>query len=259
MTLGGLKEGVTPLEMAYAYTTIANHGVRVSGSLASSPMGPVAIDSVKQRRARRRERAQDASGCSPRRSGEVAEGMLAGVVQGGTGKAAQIGEFAAGKTGTTENYGDAWFVGYNRQMTVAVWVGLPRRAQADEDRVPRRPGGRRHLPHRDLARLHDVVHHRPRPPRRRAGQEARDRGGARGARPRRVPAVPQQEQSGRARADPAAGRRRPSRTTPDQAPQRTPAPRQPSTPAQPQQPAPQAPAQTPTPAPGAGGGAAPTP
>ena len=45
------------------------------------------------------------------------------MVQGGTGTAAQIGEFAAGKTGTTENYGDAWFVGFNKELTVAVWVG----------------------------------------------------------------------------------------------------------------------------------------
>jgi penicillin-binding protein 1A len=47
------------------------------------------------------------------------------VIQGGTGRAAQIGEFAAGKTGTTENYGDAWFVGFNKDLTVAVWVGYP--------------------------------------------------------------------------------------------------------------------------------------
>ena len=57
--------------------------------------------------------------------GETAHQLLAGVVQGGTGKSAQIGEFAAGKTGTTENYGDAWFVGFNKELTVAVWVGYP--------------------------------------------------------------------------------------------------------------------------------------
>jgi penicillin-binding protein 1A len=51
--------------------------------------------------------------------------MLEGVIQRGTGKAADIGEFAAGKTGTTENYGDAWFVGWNSHYTVAVWVGYP--------------------------------------------------------------------------------------------------------------------------------------
>jgi penicillin-binding protein 1A len=52
-----------------------------------------------------------------------AKSLLEGVVLSGTGKAAQIGEFAAGKTGTTENYGDAWFVGFNKELTVAVWVG----------------------------------------------------------------------------------------------------------------------------------------
>jgi membrane peptidoglycan carboxypeptidase len=54
--------------------------------------------------------------------------LLQGVVQYGTGKAAQIpGRQVAGKTGTTENYGDAWFVGYTPQYVVAVWVGYPDR------------------------------------------------------------------------------------------------------------------------------------
>ena len=56
-----------------------------------------------------------------------------------------IGEFAAGKTGTTENYQDAWFVGFNDELTVAVWVGYPDSAQADADRVPRPAGRGRHL------------------------------------------------------------------------------------------------------------------
>ena len=51
--------------------------------------------------------------------------MLETVLQYGTGKAAAIGQFAAGKTGTTSNYGDAWFVGWNSKYTVAVWVGYP--------------------------------------------------------------------------------------------------------------------------------------
>ncbi len=51
--------------------------------------------------------------------------MLETVVQYGTGRAAAIGQFAAGKTGTTSNYGDAWFVGWNSKYTVAVWVGYP--------------------------------------------------------------------------------------------------------------------------------------
>jgi len=124
MTLGGLTEGVTPLEMAYAYSTIANKGRRVSGSLASYEGGPVAIESVEgagrdAKNERREKRVFSDS------VGETAQELLAGVVASGTGKAAQIGEFAAGKTGTTENYGDAWFVGFNNELTVAVWVGYP--------------------------------------------------------------------------------------------------------------------------------------
>jgi penicillin-binding protein 1A len=47
------------------------------------------------------------------------------VVSQGTAKRAEYGGFAAGKTGTTENYGDAWFIGFTDQMTIAVWVGYP--------------------------------------------------------------------------------------------------------------------------------------
>ena len=51
--------------------------------------------------------------------------ILETVVQDGTGRAASTGQFAAGKTGTTSNYGDAWFVGWDSRYTVAVWVGYP--------------------------------------------------------------------------------------------------------------------------------------
>ena len=57
---------------------------------------------------------------------ETVNQLLQGVVQYGTGKAAQLpGRQVAGKTGTTENYGDAWFVGYTPQYVTAVWVGYP--------------------------------------------------------------------------------------------------------------------------------------
>jgi hypothetical protein len=58
--------------------------------------------------------------------GQTAQDMLSLVVSSGTGKAAQVaGEPIWGKTGTTENYGDAWFVGSDGDLTVAVWVGYP--------------------------------------------------------------------------------------------------------------------------------------
>ncbi|HEU0024086.1 MAG TPA: transglycosylase domain-containing protein, partial [Thermoleophilaceae bacterium] len=126
MTLGGLQEGLTPLEMAYAYTTIANKGLRKSGTLAPGEDGPVGVEWVKGDGVEHENELREKRVFSPE-VGELAHQLLAGVVSGGTGKAAQIGEFAAGKTGTTENYGDAWFVGFNEELTVAVWVGYPDR------------------------------------------------------------------------------------------------------------------------------------
>ena len=56
----------------------------------------------------------------------VVNSILQKAVRYGTGKRAYIpGRPMAGKTGTTENYGDAWFVGYTPQLAVAVWVGYP--------------------------------------------------------------------------------------------------------------------------------------
>ena len=53
--------------------------------------------------------------------------LLQGVVTSGTGTAAALpNQPVAGKTGTTENYGDAWFVGYTPQLVTAVWVGYPK-------------------------------------------------------------------------------------------------------------------------------------
>lgn len=49
--------------------------------------------------------------------------MLIGVITNGTGKAAQIGRSAAGKTGTTSDYKDAWFIGYTPNLVAGVWVG----------------------------------------------------------------------------------------------------------------------------------------
>jgi penicillin-binding protein 1A len=55
----------------------------------------------------------------------VVNAALERVVEGGTGTAAAIGRSLAGKTGTSENYGNAWFVGYTPQLSTAVWVGRP--------------------------------------------------------------------------------------------------------------------------------------
>ena len=49
--------------------------------------------------------------------------MLSEVIQSGTGKKAILPFFAAGKTGTSQDYRDAWFVGFSRGYTAVVWLG----------------------------------------------------------------------------------------------------------------------------------------
>jgi penicillin-binding protein 1A len=132
MLLGGLTEGVTPLEMAYAYSTLANDGVRVSGDLAPGDTGPVAIQSVEED-GKVTENHKIEERVLPAKVAQLEKDMLGLVVSSGTGKAAQVGdEFIWGKTGTTENYGDAWFVGGNDDITVAIWVGYADKLQPME-------------------------------------------------------------------------------------------------------------------------------
>jgi penicillin-binding protein 1A len=131
MVLGGLKVGVTPLEMAKSYETLAHGGERVSGTLAPFDGGPVTFTKVTgpgvddQNHLRTKRVVPDGVA-------QQATSILQAVVTSGTGRSAQIGEFAAGKTGTTENYQDAWFVGFNDTLTVAVWVGYPEGAKPME-------------------------------------------------------------------------------------------------------------------------------
>jgi penicillin-binding protein 1A len=133
MLLGGLSEGVTPLEMAYAYSTLANDGKRVSGSLAPNKTGPVAIQSVEDQTGKVTENEPVTEQVLPAKVAQVEKDMLGLVVSSGTGQAAQVGdEFIWGKTGTTENYGDAWFVGGNDDITVAIWVGYADKLQPME-------------------------------------------------------------------------------------------------------------------------------
>ena len=133
MLLGGLKEGVTPLEMAYAYSTIANDGKRISGSMAPDGRGPVAIQSVEDGEGSVTDNKRIETQVLPTSVAQVEKDMLRLVVTSGTGKAAQVGdEDIWGKTGTTENYGDAWFVGGNADLTVAIWVGYADKLQPME-------------------------------------------------------------------------------------------------------------------------------
>ena len=82
----------------------------------------------------------------------TARDVLTTVVTSGTGKRAQTSEPTWGKTGTTDDNGDAWFVGATPDITVAIWVGHADSRDADGNRVRRRPRRRRHDPRPDLRR-----------------------------------------------------------------------------------------------------------
>ncbi len=132
MTIGGLKVGVTPLDMAHAYETIAHAGERVSGTLVgdSAPVGIQEVDAGSRMLSDGHHRDVEHTMLTrvlPPGVAETETSMLETVLQYGTARAAAIGQFAAGKTGTTSNFGDAWFVGWNKKYTVAVWVGYPTR------------------------------------------------------------------------------------------------------------------------------------
>jgi penicillin-binding protein 1A len=117
-------EPVNPLEMARAYATFANDGRRIDGSIFGNV--PRAITDVAGCGLKTHVNApRETQVLSTDVDGNLTQ-LLEGVVQHGTGAAAALpGRGVAGKTGTTENYGDAWFVGYTPQLAVAVWVGYP--------------------------------------------------------------------------------------------------------------------------------------
>lgn len=120
MALGGLTKGVTPLEMASAYGTFANKGVHVKPTAIVKILdrnGNVLEDESTLEKEETKTRVM-----SEREAYEMTT-MLEGVINHGTGTAAALGRPAAGKTGTTDDNKDAWFVGYTPDVVTAVWIG----------------------------------------------------------------------------------------------------------------------------------------
>ena len=110
---------IRPIDMASAYATFAAEGMYRK---------PYFVDQIEDRSGKVIFRHED----HPRRaiSTETAReviDVMKGTIASGTGTAARFPDRrpAAGKTGTTADYGDAWFVGYTRQLSTAVWVGSP--------------------------------------------------------------------------------------------------------------------------------------
>lgn len=127
IALGGLTEGVTPLEMASAYGTLASGGSHVPPSgivQVTNDRGDIVYEPMRE-----------VTSALPKTVAVATSLMLHDVVENGTGAGAKIpGVWSAGKTGTTQSYRDAWFVGYAEDVSCAVWVGY-REGQIDMTNV----------------------------------------------------------------------------------------------------------------------------
>ncbi|HKP21238.1 MAG TPA: transglycosylase domain-containing protein, partial [Thermoleophilaceae bacterium] len=116
--LGGLTLGVTPLEMASAYATLASGGIRHRPTGIEKVVFP---DGKSENLANSKGKRVLTDGQAYEVTKVLHQNVLAG-----TGTRANYGCPAAGKTGTTDEAKDAWFVGYTPEMSAAVWVGYPK-------------------------------------------------------------------------------------------------------------------------------------
>ena len=148
--LGGLRLGVSPLEMANAYATIASFGIRHKPIAVKKVVFP---DGKSEDLGKPKGKRTFSQGTA-----WEATKILEQNIQRGTGTGANIGCPAAGKTGTVDDWTDAWFIGYTPKLTTATWVGYPNQKVLDAQRA-RDPGGRRHDSRLDLARLHGERRH----------------------------------------------------------------------------------------------------
>ena len=126
LALGGLTRGVTPLEMTSAYSAFANDGIWIE---------PHAIKEVRDREGNLLYEANPSKrAVLSEADNYLALDMLKSVVEDGTGWRANLEREVAGKTGTTNDFTDAWFVGMIPERTTAVWIGedRPRRMSYSE-------------------------------------------------------------------------------------------------------------------------------
>lgn len=118
---GGIAIGtqeVMPIDMASAFSVFAARGMRAEPTpilRITTADGEVLEDNTKPDR--KRAISEDIA--------DTVNSVLTGVVSGGTGRAANIGRPAAGKTGTSQDFQNAWFVGYTPALSTAVWMGYP--------------------------------------------------------------------------------------------------------------------------------------
>jgi penicillin-binding protein 1A len=123
--IGGLGVGVSPLEMASAYATFAGGGIHRE---------PYAVERIERVSYGESESVYDHRLVGRRvmtgNQAAAANEVLRGVVEDGTASMfhdldEEIGHPSAGKTGTSNNFADAWYVGYTPRLCTAVWIGYP--------------------------------------------------------------------------------------------------------------------------------------
>ena len=120
LTLALGSSGVSLLELTAAYTAFANHGFYTR---------PLLIEKIIDHEGNILEenRPRNTAVLS-RQSARLVDSMLQGVIAEGTGQKAQgLKVTAAGKTGTTDRYMDAWFIGYTSQLVAGVWMGYDKK------------------------------------------------------------------------------------------------------------------------------------
>jgi membrane peptidoglycan carboxypeptidase len=108
---------VTPVAMAEAYATLAARGTHCPAYALTGVRQAARVLPVTPPRCR---------AVLPPRVADTVTRVLTGVITHGTGRAADPGRPAAGKTGTVEDYSAAWFTGYTPELAAAVWMGDPR-------------------------------------------------------------------------------------------------------------------------------------
>ena len=140
---------VSPLDMASAYATLAAGGIYSEPMAIRKVILPDGEDTT-------------AGWGKPKRTRVISDGVAYTVtrileqnVDYGTGVGADYGHPAAGKTGTTEEWSDAWFCGYTPRLGTTVWVGYPK-AKIPMTSVHGIRGHRRQLPGPDLAAVHEL-------------------------------------------------------------------------------------------------------
>jgi penicillin-binding protein 2A len=130
IALGGLEKGVSPLNMAEAFSVFPNNGVRIKAHVIQKIVDADGNIVAEWKESKHKVTTKEVT--------DQMTTMLLGVVENGTGKGAQIpGREVAGKTGSTQvpiqginGVKDQWFVGYTPQLVGAVWVGYD---QTDKD------------------------------------------------------------------------------------------------------------------------------